>query len=205
MEKLFQKRLFNSEREFKLSKQRLLKIRIRSFRGRSSRYCIDLLALDPTGKRQIHFAWSWLIAAGIVGGLAFVLGVLQGWLEDTTLQQGLQALAALGAISTIALLFFFFTRSSFERVYTAYYSDIPLVRLLNNLPDKEQFKQFTEQLESLITQLHEHHNMSVETQLAGEMKMLRRLVKEKIVSTDVYEKAKNELFRVTNELSKKEE
>ena len=198
MKKLFQKRPLNGQREFEIVKQRYLLVTHRSLRGRISRYQLDLLALDPNGPQLVQFAWHWLIAGVVIGLISYVSGLLHSWPQDLSWQNSLYAMAWLGATCTIILVVLFIYRSSFEKNYTTRHSNIPLVRLFSNKPNREQFRQFTEQLETLITELSEHYTLPVSDQLAGEMKMLRRLAQEKIMTVEAYEKAKNELFRLSD-------
>lgn len=204
MDKLFQKRLFNGHREFELVKQRYLKMTIQSLHGRVKHYRLDLLALNPVGQRRIRLAKHWLMASVAAGVLALLMALIQSLLQDRSWQQGMQAMALLLTVVTFVLLFFFFYRSKFEWVYMTRHSGIALVRFFNHRPDKSQFKQYIEQLELLIQQLQQTHKLPFEKQLAGEMKMLRRLAQEKILTTTQYEQAKGKLFLVANERSGKE-
>ena len=201
MEKLFQKRLFNGHRKFKIVKQRYLVVSNQSLHGRINNYRLDLLALNPNGRHLVCFAWRWLIAAGITGIVAVASSLLQNWPKDLAWQYGLHALTGIGAVGATTLLFLFIYRSSFERVYFTRHSDEPLVSLFSNRPDRKQFRKFTERLETIITELSEHHALSVKNQFAGEMKMLRRLAQEKVITADAYTKAKNKLFRLSDEHS----
>ena len=202
MEKLFQKRLFNGHRKFEIVKQHYIVVTNQSLHGRISTYRLDLLALDPSGRRLVRFAWPWLIAAGVMGGFAIVSSLLQSWPKDLAWQYGLHALTGIGVVGSASLLFLFIYRSSFERVYFTRHSDIPLVRLFSNRPDRKQFRQFTEQLETLITELSERYALPVKNQFVGEMKMLRRLAQEKVMTADAYTKAKNKLFQLSDEYSR---
>ena len=70
----------------------------------------------------------------------------------------------------------------------------PIVILSVNKPSKKTFSFFVESVEEHIRMTQEKHKISEEKQLAGEMKMLRRLSGEAIISEKVYESAKNKLF-----------
>ena len=201
MEKLFQKRLFNGHRKFEIVKQHYLVVTYKSLYGRINNYRLDLLALDPRGRHLVQLAWPWLIAAGIMGVLAVTSSLLHSWPKDLAWQYGLHTLTSIGAVGAATLIFIFIYRSSFERIYYTRHSDVPLVSLFSNRPDRKQFRQFTKNLETIITDLSERNALSVKDQFAGEMKMLRRLVQEKVITEEAYTEAKNKLFQLSDEHS----
>ena len=71
---------------------------------------------------------------------------------------------------------------------------MPIVILCVGKPSKKSFSSFIEKIEKRIKKFREHMALDTEKQLTGEMKMLRRLSEDGVISTRAYEDAKAKLF-----------
>jgi hypothetical protein len=70
-----------------------------------------------------------------------------------------------------------------------------------NQPTRDEVNRFAEALEARIENLTEKHNLEVSTQLAGEMRMLRRLHQEGHLRRADYEAAKQTLLSRSDSVS----
>ena len=106
----------------------------------------------------------------------------------------LAAVLLIGVLATITSLSRFFKKTSIKQIFYSRNALVPIVILSINKPNKKIFSSFVESVEKHIGITQKKNKISEEKQLAGEMKMLRRLSDETIISKKMYESAKNKLF-----------
>ncbi|HID48098.1 MAG TPA: hypothetical protein EYP40_00525, partial [Chromatiales bacterium] len=178
---LKQQGLFSSRRRFELRDNRYLFVHMKGVK-QAQDYQLDLLALDPRSRLRITLAWPWLLAAAVVLLLLLGMTLLPDLAGDALANHVL--LLTLG-LSLLAFLFLLLgiARSCIERVYVARNTGYPLVRLWPNKPDKNACKTFTRQLEAAIEEVYENVPVDNQQRLAGEIKMLRRLMGHKVVTS----------------------
>ncbi len=180
--------LFGSYRVFELGTADKLRVSIGD-RLRHRDLTVSVMALSPEPKRRYEIAWPWLIGAGVSAGFALAGGLA------ASLSSGLYWLAAgVGAAGTVACLAVLAARSRAERVYATRHAGVPLVAMWAKLPNRDEVKRFGEALEARIQSLTEKRSLDVNAQLAGEMRMLRRLHQQGHLSRDDYETAKQSLL-----------
>jgi hypothetical protein len=88
------------------------------------------------------------------------------------------------------------------RVFYSRNAAIPLFDLYINKPDYRAYKAFIEQLNLYIDKTRAFWSLKLEQQIAGEMRMLRRLASEGIISQRDYDQAKTRLFGISNKKSR---
>jgi hypothetical protein len=194
---LNQQGLFSKQRWFNIRDNRYLFVRTKGVKLAQD-YQLDLVALDPHSRLRITVAWSWLIAAGAVLLLLLtIIAIVPGLFN---LQLAEFALPVTLGLSLLAFIFLLvgIAKSSIERVFVARNTGYPLVRLLFNNPDKKAFRTFIKQLESLINEVYENVPVDDHQRVAGEIKMLRRLVGHNVVTSQDYEKLKTQLMALAN-------
>jgi len=156
-------------------------------------FTISLMALSAEPSRRYQIAWPWLIAAGSTIAIASMAALAATLTTDLPqvllwLATGLSAIASVACLGIVAL------RSRAERIYSTRHARVPLLALWVNQPSRDEMQRFAEHLESRIAELQRKRSLDVGTQIAGEMRMLRRLHTEGVISRDDYEKAKQILF-----------
>ena len=85
--------------------------------------------------------------------------------------------------------------TSQKQVFHSRGANVPLIELAINNPSKKIFDDFVGKVEELIQSSREGLVISSNNQLAGEMKMLRRLSEDGVLSASVYKKAKDGLLK----------
>lgn len=179
--------------QVKLVEGRELQI-LKSARKKEQRYSIDILALADKSKKVFIIAWKWLLA-----GLGFFLVML---LLLKFLPQLLGAhrnlyLAIIlfsGIIGSILCFIQFWKHSARKQVFHSRNGHIPVVAFSIGKPSKQEFTKFITNLEQRIKKFRSHMELAMDKQLTGEMKMLRRLSDQGVISKADYEKAKEKLF-----------
>jgi len=172
---------------------RTLKIQ-KEHKSKTVSYLVDIVSLDSVSKRVYGVAWRWLIASAVFSLLALVtirFPQLLATLEKSY-SIGFTILLILGAMGSFVLLWQY---SSRKQVFYSRQEKIPLFDIWVGQPNGKTFRNYVKFLKKSILQVQSKSALSSDQQLSGEMKMLRRLVDEKVISQNVYEKAKANLFK----------
>jgi hypothetical protein len=153
-----------------------------------TKYIIDLLALEEISQQKTIFGWKWLIA-----GLAAILSMalclrFLPMLDESMLYMALVSIVGLAVGA--GCFFKAYKGTSRKQIFHSRSANVPLIELAVNNPSKKVFNDFINKLEELIQSSREGLVISTNNQLAGEMKMLRRLSEEGILNASVYKKAK---------------
>jgi hypothetical protein len=157
-------------------------------------YSIDILSLQDKSKKVICIAWRWLIAG--VLSLLFMLiliKVLPGYLNENK-NLYLSIVLLIGVIVGIVCFIKFWKQSSKKQIFYSRNAKVPLIILSVGNPTKKTFSSFINLIEKRIKKFRSHMKVEEDKQLTGEMKMLRRLSDDGVISKKDYEKAKSKLF-----------
>lgn len=157
------------------------------------KYTIDLLALNSTSQPETVFGWQWF-AVGIISILLmFLLLNLFPGLYESALYAGAVYFMGLGISG--GCFYVAWNSSSRKQIFYSRNGRVPLVELAINIPTKKEFSAFVRQLEDSIESSHGELTLSMNNQLAGEMRMLRRLSEEGLLSEKIYNTAKTALLK----------
>jgi len=169
--------------------------------SRKQVYQIHLLALADKSRPRLHIAWPWLwsllISLTLLGIYAIVRQFVNG--IPSIVDFAIVLLCALGIILGGGMTVLKITR---KRVYFSRHAQIPLFDILINKPDRGTYRQFTGLLDSYMQKAREFFDLKVDQQIAGEIRMLRRLASEGVISQSDYDRAKNKLFSLSNTTAK---
>lgn len=191
---------YGQQREYQIVDGKNIRIAIGS-KVRNKVYAVPILALGEKSKPRLHIAWAWLWLA-VVGIVAIpvylfiktLLGVQnQGY--DFAILAALVVMVLVGCVM-LALNF------SRRRVFFSAYSKIPLFDILIGKPDYKSYKEFLNSLEGYLQKTRRFFDLRADQQIAGEIRMLRRLAGEGIIPQKVYEEAKEKLFALSNKTSR---
>ena len=158
-------------------------------------YSVDILSLQDRSKKVIFIAWKWLIVS--VGFFLFtllMLKILPPYLNDNkNLYLGI--ILTFGVVAGILGLVQFWKHSSRKQMFYSRNAHIPIIELSVGKPTKTDFSHFVNTVEQRIKKIRNHMDIAEDKQLIGEMKMLRRLSDEGVISNKLYEAAKEKLFK----------
>lgn len=156
------------------------------------KYTIDLLALEDVSKQKVIFGWKWFIA-GIVSILLMLLCIkFLPVLGESALFSGVVYFLGIGA--AVGCFFMAWKGTSRKQIFHTRNASVPIVELAINKPSKSDFSKFIAKVERCIKDSRAGKKISTNNQLAGEMKMLRRLSEDGVVSIPVYKKARSGLL-----------
>jgi ABC-type multidrug transport system fused ATPase/permease subunit len=194
---LTQRGIFKGERQFEIRDNRYLSVSLNSPKGKTE-YLVDLVGVSPVTHARLSLAWNWFSATLIsLILLLVVLFLLPEQLEK--LFSGITFPLAI-SIAFFTLLFSLMSiaYSRLERVFCSTYGNFPVIKLLTAKPDRKSYNEFIKQVIDTIEQLNQTVQLDDQKRIAGEIKMLRRLIKHNVLNEPEYEKLKSKLFKMAN-------
>ncbi|MBI3563388.1 MAG: hypothetical protein HY080_16915 [Gammaproteobacteria bacterium] len=186
-------------RDYVIAEGKEIRVRFTS-KFKQQSFAISLLAIGEKSSYRIYFSWGWLI-------LAVLMGLLLGGHYYAKRQLGFQpgvyevaivVVASAGILIGIAL---FVVNISRVRIFYSRGSHIALFDILVSNPAQREYRNFIDALHTAIVKARQYWSLSLEQQLAGELRMVRRLVAEGVLDVAQYERAKHRLFRISNKKS----
>ena len=171
-------------------------LQVGSKEGKTKRsYSVDILSLQDKSKKEIFIAWKWLfISIGFFIFTMLLLKILPAYLNDNkNLYLGIILFS--GIVAGILGLVQFWKHSSRKQIFYSRNANIPIIELSVGKPTKSSFYDFVNKIEQRIKKFRDHMDIAEDKQLIGEMKMLRRLSDDGIISSKLYEAAKTKLFK----------
>lgn len=183
---------YGQQREYRIVNGRNIRIAIGN-KSRHRIFNVSMLALAVKSKTRLHIAWAWLwlalcgvLAIPVYLAITSHLGINSRILDVTVL--GGLALVILAGIIMLAMNF------SRKRVFFTEFSKVPLFDILIGKPDNKSYKDFVSVLESYLHKAKSDWNLRADQQIAGEIRMLRRLANEGVIAQKHYENAKGKMF-----------
>ena len=193
---LTQRGFLSGERRFVIKDGRYLFVEINKLK-KNTTYQIDLVALEPKSKIRINIAWSWLLAAAVVILTSYTaLELLPQYIDINLKNYAFPIRLGSASLAVISLILFILT-SCRERVFVASNTNLPLVRLLIGKPNRKAYRAFLNHMENRILVLSKHLQLNTQQQLAGELRMIRRLSKLGVVSEKKYNRFKSRLMKLS--------
>ncbi len=193
---LTQRGFLSGERRFVIKDGRYLFVEINKLK-KNTTYQIDLVALEPKSKIRISIAWSWLLAVAVVILTSYtVLEILPQYIDINLKNYAFPIRLGSASLAVISLILFVLT-SCRERVFVASNTNLPLVRLLIGKPNRKAYRAFLNHMENRILVLSKHLQLNTQQQLAGELRMIRRLSKLGVVSEKKYNRFKSRLMKLS--------
>jgi hypothetical protein len=187
-------------REYQIVNGKELRI-IQGMGAKQRVYLVHLLALGDKSRVRFNIAWGWLyLAVACLVGLVIYLMVK----SLITINSGMIEFAIMAAfILGIALgLILVIANFSRVRVFYSRHSAIPLFDLYISKPNQQAYKSFLRQLNNYIEKTREFWKLKLDQQIAGEVRMLRRLASDGVISQRDYDQAKDRLFSISNKKSR---
>ena len=188
-----QRNSFGFDIQVKLVDGRELQVLNKGKKTRKS-YSVDILSLQDKSKKVFFIAWKWLLAC--ISFLLVTLSLLKFLPPylSTNKDLYLGLILLIGAAGMIFTFVKFWKFTSRKQIFYSRNAQVPIVILCVGKPSKKTFSNFIDTIEKRIKKFRSHMNIDEEKQLTGEMKMLRRLSDDGVISKKEYEVAKSKLF-----------
>ncbi len=164
---------------------------------RKYKYRVDIAYLNPQPYRVHNIAWKWLYLAAGLGFITVTVGII-GWLTDWLgPAPGIYYTIAVvaGASATLIALLLFAHLSYDKVIFKTRFSGIRLIELVNKSPSKDEFRKFIGKFIVQIKRAKAKKAFTTSRYLAMELKELRRLRDETVVTEKQYQDAKKLIFR----------
>ena len=156
------------------------------------KYRIDLAFLDPRPIRVRMVPWKWLYASLALWILDAML-IFTDWLKTSSVGY-LGLFIGITVTALLAMLaFFYYSRDTVY--FRSQYGKINLVEIINNNPDKDNFRKFITKFVMQINRCKTAKSISQDKFLASELQELRRLKDETVIPGSSYEMAKKRIFK----------
>jgi hypothetical protein len=160
---------------------------------RTRQFKLEIATLNPSAVKKVDLAFHWLAAAVIaaLGSALFLYMLVTGTGEMIMPLLGAFIAAAISA-AFVALFFYSSERKWVLETRNALY---PLVTIPFHKHQQKEAEQFIETLQQAIEKNVNRKGYSSEDLFAGELRMLRRLAKNKILSEELYDQAKAHMMK----------
>jgi hypothetical protein len=179
-------------RTFKIFNDTQLYYTLKSFRHKDNKmHRINLGYVNIQPERECTVAWKWLstaVATIVWSMLLLYIGLFTQYKADYIVIVGI----LLGTFSMISMLIFYY-RSQDKLIYRSFVGNIPLFEMSNHKPGNMEFESFMEKLRQHIKLAQ--GKLSMHQRLVGELKDLRRIRDEGKISNELYETARNIIFK----------
>ena len=163
--------------------------------GGKQKFRINLTYLDPKPVHRTHMAESWLIGSAIFAIISMML-IYLNWFKDTTGSSSLGTTLSIIFVTLSLTSFLFGLFKAEDRIFFySQYGRTRVLELINKNPDKASFEDFMQSLSSHIISAQHKARLDKTQRLTQELKELRRLKDETVISEQKYEQAKQRIFR----------
>jgi hypothetical protein len=198
---LRQQHRLGQAREYQIFNNKEIRI-VLSGKSNQKSIRVSLLSLGEKSSYHIHFSWGWLLLGMLVGaGLAgYFYAKQQFGFYIGSYESLVVILSGVIVLGCAAKFIFAISR---KRIFYSRNSHIPLFDIIVNYPSHREYRRFVDLLHAAIAQARQFWQLSLEQQLAGELRTVRRLVAEGILEQRDYELAKDRVFQLSNKKSRR--
>ena len=173
----------------------LLKIQHKDLFNERS-YHINLSILEPWPVHYRYIAWRWILASVYFGFSTIVFAAhLFG---NHTSQNGASVTAFLIILFLVTLVSIIFSIYLSPNVteFRSRYGNCPVIRLMQNKPDKKAFSQFVAEIRTRILAACHDASFDKKQMLAFELQEIRRLKDQGTVTDTQYSHAKERVLKI---------
>lgn len=181
-------------RRFEIYNDKFIKINIRNVFGDKT-YHVNMGMLEPWPTLHRRISWRWLLGLSYFGLATLIYGIyLYLHPDNETIGRLIPFITLLLLLALAALLMFLYSSPNVME-FRSRYGNCPLIGLLKNNPNKQEFRHFTDELKTRVLAASQVVTFNKKQMLDIELKELRRLTDEGILLEQEYQQAKE---RVTN-------
>jgi hypothetical protein len=170
---------------------------IKNKHRRKYKYRVDLAYLDPRPFRERKIASNWLYsAAGFLVASLFL--VYFGWFSDlaSSTPGVYYSTSTVACVSAILLSLLLYFHKSYDKVvFRTHFGKVKLIELINKYPNESDFRKFVKRFIVQIKKAHTRKRFTTSKFLARELREIRRLRNETVVTEDEYQTAKTIIFK----------
>lgn len=181
-------------RRFEIYNDKFIRINIHNVFGDKT-YHLNMGMLEPWPILHRRISWRWLLALGYFSVTTLIYGIYL-YLNPTSETIGrLVPFITVFVLLVLAALLMFLYSSPNVMEFRSRYGNCPVISLLKNRPNKQEFKHFADELKTRVLAASQVVTFNKKQMLEIELKELRRLTDDGILLEHEYLQAKQ---RVTN-------
>lgn len=196
-------RLFSAH--YTIFNKRFLSVHRKRFMHKAERHWIDLSVLDPTPHLLTVIDRRWLYAAA---GLTLATAILiaASLISQTPWREQMWMPATVLLLNAALVSFvIFFQRSRSLVRFQSRHGEAVLLELVNNLPSRDEFRDFIRLLMQRIHALHRANPHKSHRRLGAELVEHRRLFEAGILDRDAYDQAREKILRMHRQASTRQQ
>ncbi len=170
---------------------------IKNKHRRKYKYRVDIAYLNPHPFREHNIARKWLYAAAVLLVISVIL-LLAGWFSNafnSTLNIYYTTAIVVSVAATIIALLLFAHNTYDKIIFKTQFGNVKLIELINRYPSKEEFRQFVGRFIIQIKKARIQKGFTTSKFLARELREIRRLRNETVVTEEEYQNAKKIIFK----------
>lgn len=175
---------------------RFLSVHCKRPLGRAQRYWLDLSVLDPTPHLLTIVDRRWLYIAGSLSLATVVLLAASALSQTPWHQQAWMPGTILMLNASLVAFVVFFQRSRSLVRFHSRHGDAMLLELSNNLPSRQEFRDFMRVLLHRIQAAHKGNQHKPHRRLGAELVEHRRLLEAGVLDRGAYDQAREKILRL---------
>jgi len=157
-------------------------------------YWLNIRYMHPKALAKWHIAWKWLGATLVSSALASVAAAVAAKPIFNIDRWTAAGVSVLFIGLTVLSAFTLYRNSRHVLNFFSLNGRIPVLQLIYNNPDREQFNKLINNLQERIKASQQKQHMAKNEALAAELSMHRQLMQNKIIGESAYNMAKSRLF-----------
>ena len=164
---------------------------------RKYRYRVDISYLNPHPYREHNIATKWLYLSAVFLAASIAL-IYIGWFSElfaTTPGVYYSTFAVVCVSATLLSLLLFWHNSYDKVIFRTQFGNIKLIELINRYPNKVEFRRFIGRFILQINRARVSKKFTTSKFLARELREIRRLRDETVVTEHEYQAAKSIIFQ----------
>ncbi len=170
---------------------------IKNKHQRKYKYRVDIAYLNPHPFREHNIARKWLYASIAFFVISLIL-LLAGWLNDAlgSAMSIYYSTSLILSISAACITLLLFAHNTYDKViFKTQFGNVKVIELVNKYPDKDAFRQFVGRFIIQVKKARANKKFTTSKFLARELREIRRLRNETVVTEEEYESAKTIIFQ----------
>jgi len=187
-------RLKGVVREFTIFNDTHLYQRVKKKHRGQNEFHINLDLVDQNPKSEFTLAYDWLMTT-VISSLVTLLMVYLYWFSAMDFNSSTASIMTTLSISFSSIVFLITLLKTDHRIQLfSRYGRVPVVEFINNKPSPAVLSEFIKLLRQHIVQARKNTSLTTKEQLSMELKELRRLHNESVISLEDYEQAKKDIL-----------
>jgi hypothetical protein len=193
---LIQESRFKGEvRQFEIYNEKFVKITIQNVFG-DKMYHVNMGILEPWPTMHRYLSWRWVLAMGYFGLATLIFSIyLFQHPESSTISRLIPFIMLFVLLALGALLMFMYESPNVME-FRSRYGNCPLISLLQNKPNEQEFKHFYHELKTRVLAASQTIKLDKRQMLDIELTELQRLVDKGVILEQNLEKARSRVMKM---------